>query len=50
MIYYSGKELPLELMIKAGICHVFLGNIEKAEVCCFRISNVEFYHYNPKPL
>eukprot|EP00258_Populus_trichocarpa_P022846 XP_024438865.1 general transcription factor 3C polypeptide 3 isoform X6 [Populus trichocarpa] len=31
MIYYSGKELPLELMIKAGICHVFLGNIEKAE-------------------
>ena len=33
MIYYSGKELPLELMIKAGICQVFLGNIEKAEVC-----------------
>ncbi|KAI9383781.1 hypothetical protein POPTR_013G128900v4 [Populus trichocarpa] len=32
MIYYSGKELPLELMIKAGICHVFLGNIEKAEI------------------
>ncbi|KAJ6360843.1 hypothetical protein OIU77_004794 [Salix suchowensis] len=32
MIYYSGKELPLELMIKAGICQVFLGNIDKAEI------------------
>lgn len=32
-VYYSGKELPLELKIKAGICHVRLGNIEKAEVC-----------------
>ncbi|OAY46652.1 hypothetical protein MANES_06G016500v8 [Manihot esculenta] len=31
-VYYSGKELPLELKIKAGICHVRLGNIEKAEI------------------
>ncbi|KAK9066798.1 hypothetical protein SSX86_014121 [Deinandra increscens subsp. villosa] len=25
------KDLPVELLIKAGICHVHLGNLEKAE-------------------
>lgn len=36
-VYYSGKELPLNLKIKAGICHVHLGNIEMAQVCCMLI-------------
>ncbi|KAF2317269.1 hypothetical protein GH714_019213 [Hevea brasiliensis] len=31
-VYYSGKEMPLQLKIKAGICHVHLGNIEKSEI------------------
>ncbi|XP_076887573.1 uncharacterized protein LOC143537758 [Bidens hawaiensis] len=31
--YSSVKELPVELSIKAGICHVHLGNLEKAEDC-----------------
>ncbi|OMO77505.1 Tetratricopeptide-like helical [Corchorus olitorius] len=30
--YYSGKELPLNLKIKAGICHIHLGDMEKAEI------------------
>ncbi|KAI3678471.1 hypothetical protein L6452_37765 [Arctium lappa] len=30
--YSVGKELPIELLIQAGICHVHLGNMEKAEV------------------
>ncbi|KAK2981898.1 hypothetical protein RJ640_021089 [Escallonia rubra] len=29
--YCSGRELPLYLMIQAGICHVHLGDVEKAE-------------------
>lgn len=32
LLYCSGKDLPLHLTIKAGICHIHLGNIEKAEV------------------
>lgn len=32
-VYCAGKELPLYLTIKAGVCHVYLGNVEKAEVC-----------------
>ena len=31
----SGKELPAELLIKAGICHVHLGNMKNAEVCLY---------------
>lgn len=34
LVSYSGKEPPLPLQIKEGICHVHLGNIAKAEVCC----------------
>ena len=37
MIEDSGKELPLNLTIKEGICHVHLKNMEKAEVCCMCI-------------
>lgn len=33
-VYCAGKELPLSLSIKAGVCHAHLGNLEKAEVCC----------------
>ncbi|KAI3726599.1 hypothetical protein L1987_66397 [Smallanthus sonchifolius] len=29
--YSAVKELPVELLIKAGLCHVHLGNLEKAE-------------------
>ncbi|KAL5843128.1 hypothetical protein ACOSQ4_009086 [Xanthoceras sorbifolium] len=32
MVYFSGKELPLKLKIKAGICYLRLGNMEKAEI------------------
>ncbi|KAK7825405.1 general transcription factor 3c polypeptide 3, partial [Quercus suber] len=32
LVYHSGKELPLNLIIKEGICHVNLKNMEKAEV------------------
>ncbi|KAK3229696.1 hypothetical protein Dsin_001577 [Dipteronia sinensis] len=31
MVNISGKELPLKLKIKAGICYFCLGNMEKAE-------------------
>lgn len=31
--YNSGKELPLSLTAKAGICHVKMGDLQKAEVC-----------------
>ncbi|KAH6782823.1 hypothetical protein C2S52_000278 [Perilla frutescens var. hirtella] len=31
--YCTGKETPLDLIIKAGICHVHLGHNEKAEAC-----------------
>ena len=37
LVYFSGKELPLNLTIKEGICHVHLKNMEKAEVCCMCI-------------
>ncbi|XVE89357.1 hypothetical protein DITRI_Ditri19aG0195700 [Diplodiscus trichospermus] len=30
--YYSGKELPVYLKTQAGICHIHLGDTEKAEV------------------
>lgn len=26
-------DLPLNLIVKEGICHIHLGNMEKAEVC-----------------
>ncbi|KAK4837797.1 hypothetical protein QYF36_008507 [Acer negundo] len=29
LVYYSGEELPLNLKIRAGICHIHLGNMEK---------------------
>uniref|UniRef100_A0A2N9IDX6 Uncharacterized protein n=1 Tax=Fagus sylvatica TaxID=28930 RepID=A0A2N9IDX6_FAGSY len=32
LVYFSGKELPLNLTIKEGICHVHLKNMEKAEI------------------
>lgn len=31
-VYCAGRELPLYLRIRAGICHVHLGDNEKAEV------------------
>lgn len=34
-LYYAGKEFPLSLTIKAGVCQAYLGDLEKAEVCYF---------------
>lgn len=31
-VYCTGKEMPLDLVTKAGICHIHLGDKEKAEV------------------
>ncbi|KAL2329125.1 hypothetical protein Fmac_022552 [Flemingia macrophylla] len=31
-VVHAGKELPLNLKIKAGICHLHLGNMEMAQV------------------
>ncbi|KAL8250747.1 hypothetical protein R6Q59_034440 [Mikania micrantha] len=31
--YSAVKDIPVDLLIKAGICHVHLGNLEKAEDC-----------------
>ncbi|XP_028782473.1 general transcription factor 3C polypeptide 3 [Neltuma alba] len=31
-VHYAGKELPLNLKIKAGICHIHLGNMQMAQV------------------
>ncbi|KAA8542715.1 hypothetical protein F0562_023786 [Nyssa sinensis] len=39
-IYCSGKELPLHLITKSGICHLHLGNMEKAE-SLFEVFEVE---------
>ncbi|TXG68614.1 hypothetical protein EZV62_003549 [Acer yangbiense] len=32
LVYYSGEELPLNLKIRAGICHIHLKNMEKSEI------------------
>ncbi|KAI3767540.1 hypothetical protein L2E82_17738 [Cichorium intybus] len=29
--YCGGKDLPIEMLVQAGICHAHLGNMEKAE-------------------
>ncbi|KAK3038254.1 hypothetical protein RJ639_030863 [Escallonia herrerae] len=42
--YCSGRELPLYLMIQAGICHVHLGNVEKAEMPTSKMSNDSTQH------
>ncbi|CAN6707718.1 unnamed protein product [Malus baccata var. baccata] len=31
LVFCSEKEMPLAMTIKAGICHAYLGNMEKAE-------------------
>ncbi|KAA3463161.1 general transcription factor 3C polypeptide 3 isoform X1 [Gossypium australe] len=43
-IYYSGKELPINLKTKSGICHIHLGDIEKAEVFCSVLQSVAHDH------
>ncbi|EXC33654.1 General transcription factor 3C polypeptide 3 [Morus notabilis] len=32
LVYCSGKELPFNLTVKAAICHIYLGNMKKAEM------------------
>ncbi|KAL1533395.1 general transcription factor 3C polypeptide 3-like isoform X2 [Salvia divinorum] len=32
-VYKTGKQMPLDLITKAGICHIHLGHKEKAEAC-----------------
>lgn len=34
VVYFKGRELPLNLIVKAGICNLHIGNLEKA-VSCF---------------
>ncbi|KAK0595101.1 hypothetical protein LWI29_003593 [Acer saccharum] len=34
LVHYSGEELPLNLKIRAGICHIHLGNMEKKVCLC----------------
>lgn len=36
-VYFSGKELPLKLKVKSGICYLCLGYTEKAEVYCINL-------------
>jgi len=43
LAYCSGKELPLTLTIKEGICHAHLKNMEKAEVCCITCMSIFIY-------
>lgn len=31
--FCAREQIPLDLTIKAGICHLHLGDLEKAEVC-----------------
>ncbi|KAB1211026.1 General transcription factor 3C polypeptide 3 [Morella rubra] len=40
LVYCPGKELPLNLTVKEGICHVHLKNMEKAEIL-FRVLQSE---------
>lgn len=45
-VYCSGKEVPLNLKIKAGLCHLQLGNKEHAEVCCiYRLRSIISYSF-----
>jgi len=37
-VYSCGEEFPLNLTIREGICHAYLGDLEKAEVCYLNIS------------
>ena len=44
LVYCSGKQLPFNLTAKAGICHVHLGNMQKAEVCCLLFNYAWLLH------
>ncbi|KAJ8557801.1 hypothetical protein K7X08_004567 [Anisodus acutangulus] len=37
--YFTGKQMPLNLSIKAGICHLHLGHIEEAEIIFSAVQN-----------
>lgn len=44
-LYSADQPLPLDLSVKAGICHAYLGDLEAAEVACRGPVNVlEFFH------
>ncbi|XP_047955109.1 general transcription factor 3C polypeptide 3-like isoform X1 [Salvia hispanica] len=45
-VYNTGKQMPLDLITKAGICHIHLGHKEKAEAC-FKVLNQEAAANNP---
>lgn len=32
LVFYSGKEMPLEMKVKAGICNAHLGNMRQAAI------------------
>ncbi|KAJ4964536.1 hypothetical protein NE237_016385 [Protea cynaroides] len=46
-VYHSGEKFPLHLNIKAGICEVHLGNLDKAEIL-FRDLEKEHTDDHPK--
>ncbi|XP_047964509.1 general transcription factor 3C polypeptide 3-like isoform X2 [Salvia hispanica] len=43
----AGKQMPLDLITKTGICHIHLGHKEKAEAC-FNILKQEAAANNPR--
>lgn len=45
-VYCSGKDLPLYLTVRAGICHIHLGNIDKAELCFSGLNRVNAYDHD----
>ncbi|KAL5564861.1 hypothetical protein UlMin_028025 [Ulmus minor] len=44
-VYCSGNELPLNLTSKAGICHVHLGNMQKAEILFGALEGEGAHHH-----
>ncbi|KAM7474094.1 hypothetical protein LguiB_021337 [Lonicera macranthoides] len=46
-VYCAGKELPLNLAVKAGICHLHLGHLEKA-MAMFSVLHTEHTHDHPQ--
>ena len=44
-LYSADQPLPLDLSVKAGICHAYLGDLEAAEVASVGLLNVfNFFH------
>lgn len=45
-LYSADQPLPLDLSVKAGICHAYLGDLEAAEVtCCGPVTVLDLFHF-----